>query len=149
MPSEVASVSATAALHRSQAPKVQMQRGEKRRERVVSDEECEQYLLCASPLLTDVASVLHDTGLRPDEAQRLDWSDIAFVNERHGKLRVRYGKTAAARRKLPLPSRLRSVLERCWQNAGRPIEGCAFPGPTKSGHINHSSLKKQLSKNCN
>ena len=78
-----------------------MLRGEKRRERVVNDEEFEKYLLCASPLLADVASVLHDTGLRPDESHRLDWADIAFVNGRHGKRRVRYGKTTAARRELP------------------------------------------------
>lgn len=130
----------------SQAPKIQMLRGERRRERVVGDEEFEKYLLCASPLLADVATVLHDTGLRPDEAHRLDWADIAFVNGQHGKLRVRYGKTAAARRELPLTPRLRSVLEARWQNAGQPCEGWVFPAPTKSGHIDHSSLKKQHSK---
>jgi integrase len=73
------------------APKLQMLRGEKRRERVVADEEFEKYLLCASPILTEVATVLHDTGLRPDECHRLDWSDIAFVNGRRGKLLVRHG----------------------------------------------------------
>jgi integrase len=130
----------------SQAPKITMLRGETFRERVVGDEEFEKYLLCASPLLADVATLLHDTGLRPDEAHRLDWSDVAFVNGRHGKLRVRYGKTAAARRELPLTPRLRAVLEARWQNAGRPSEGWVFPAPTKSGHIDHSSLKKQHSK---
>jgi integrase len=127
----------------AQAPKIQMLRGETFRERVVSDEEFEKYLLCASPFLADMATVLHDTGLRPDEAHRLDWADIAFVNGRHGKLRIRHGKTTAARRELPLTPRLRSVLETRWLSAGQPSEGWVFPGPTKSGHINHSSLKKQ------
>jgi integrase len=127
----------------SQTPKIQMLRGERRRERVVSDQEFEKYLLCASPLLADVAAVLHDTGLRPDETHRLDWADITLANGRHGKLRVRCGKTKAARRELPLMPRLHSVLERRWHNAEQPMEGWVFPGPTKSGHINHSSLKKQ------
>ena len=130
----------------SQAPKITMLRGETFRERVVGDEEFEKYLLCASPLLADVVILLHDTGLRPDEAHRVDWSDIALVNGRHGKLRVRYGKTTAARRELPLTPRLRAVLEARWQNAGRPSEGWVFPTQSKSGHIDHSSLKKQHSK---
>jgi integrase len=125
------------------APQVQMLRGEKRRERVVSDEDFARYLTCASLLLSDVAVVLHDTGLRPDECHRLDWSDIALTNGRHGKLLVRHGKTAAARRELPMTPRVRQVLEARWDLAGRPAEGWLWPSPTKSGHIDHSTLKKQ------
>src|SRR5712691_1285462 len=68
------------------APQVEMCGEETYRERVVSDEEFARYLLCASPLLADVATVLNDTGLRPDECHRLNWQDIAFVNGRHGTL---------------------------------------------------------------
>jgi integrase len=124
-------------------PKVQMLRGGKRRERVVTDAEFAQYVTCASPMLADAATVLHDTGLRPDECYRLDWSDITFTNGRHGKLLVRHGKTAAARRELPLTPRVRAVLEMRWEAAGRPAEGWLWPAPTKGGHIDHSSLKKQ------
>src|SRR5215469_1312424 len=60
--------------------------------------------------------VLHDSELPPV------WADITFVNGRHGKLRVRHGKTTAARRELPLPPRLRSVLETRWQNSGQPSD---------------------------
>jgi integrase len=74
------------------APRIPMAGSEPFRERVVGDEEFERYLLCAPPLLADVAALLYETGLRPDEAHRLDWTDIAFVNGRHGKLRVRFGK---------------------------------------------------------
>lgn len=90
--------------------------------------------------------VLNDTGLRPDECHRLDWTDITFVNGRHGKLRVRYGKSKAARRELPLTARLRAVLEGRHVSAGAPANGWIFPAPTKSGHINHSTLKKQHTK---
>jgi integrase len=125
------------------APKITMLRGERRRERVVGDEEFERYLACASPLLAEVATVLHDTGLRPDECHRLDWSDIVFVRGRNGKLAVRYGKTAAARRELPLTPRVRALLQARSESAGRSHEGWIWPAPTKSGHIDHSSLKKQ------
>lgn len=124
-------------------PRIKMISGEKRRDRVIGDEEFERYLTCASPLLADVATILHDTGLRPDEAHRLGWEDITFVNGRHGNLRVRYGKTKAARRQIPLTPRVRALLAARWENAGRPEDGWLFPAPTASGHIDHSSLKKQ------
>ena len=125
------------------APKVQMLRGEKRRERVVGDAEFAQYLTCASPTLSETATVLYETGLRPDECHRLDWSDITLTSGRHGRLRVRHGKTAAARRELPMTPRVRAVLQTRWEAAGRPAEGWIWPAPTKSGHIDHSTLKKQ------
>ena len=124
-------------------PKVQMLRGEKRRERVVTDEDFAHYLMGASPMLADAATVLHDTGIRPDECHRLDWSDVTFSNGRHGKLLVRHGKTAAARRELPLTPRVREVLRARWEADGRPDEGWIWPAATRSGHIGHSTLKKQ------
>lgn len=125
------------------SPKVQMLRGEKRRERVVSDEDFARYLTCASPLLADVAIMLNDTGLRPEECHSLKWSDIHFVNGRQGNLLVRRGKTAAARRQLPLTVRVRAMLHARWETAGRPEDGWVWPSQTKSGHIGHSTLKKQ------
>jgi hypothetical protein len=100
------------------APKLAMCGKETYRERVVSDDELARYLHSASPLLADVATVLNDTGLRPDECHRLDWSDVTFTNGRHGKLLVRYGKTDAARRELPLTptgeSLAGSAMGDCW-----------------------------------
>ena len=125
------------------APKVQMPRGEKRRERVVGDEELSQYITSASPMLAEVATTLNDTGLRPDECHRLDWSDVSFANGRYGKLMVRHGKTPAARRELPMTPRVSGVLQARWEATGKPIEGWVWPAPTKTGHIDHSTLKKQ------
>ena len=124
-------------------PKVQMLRGEKRRERVVTDEEFATYLSLASPLLFEVASTLYETGLRPDECHRIRWENIAWGNGRHGTLLITVGKTAAARRQLPLTPRLRGILESRWELAGKPQEGFVWPAPTKSGHIDHSTVKKQ------
>jgi integrase len=91
-------------------------------------------------LLGDVARVLFETGLRPDECHRLEWPDINFATNR---LLVHHGKTPAARRLLPLTQNVRAVLESRWQAADCPETGFAFPGPTQSGHIEHYTLKKQ------
>ena len=59
-------------------------------------------------------------------------------------LDYRYGKTAAARRVLPMTPRVRAILEARWYAAGKPEIGWVFPAlGTKSGHITHSSLRKQ------
>ena len=130
-------------------PRIQMLRGEKRRERVVSKEELLRYLGCASPLLADVAITLNDTGLRPDECHRLRWEDITWINGRNGSLLVTEGKTAAARRVLPMAPKVRAVLEARWNAVGKPLEGWIWPAPTKSGHIDHSTLKKQHARALN
>ncbi len=128
------------------APKLQLLPGEHHRERVVTPEEETRYLAAASPLLGDVATVLADTGMRPDECYRLRWEDVTWANGRNGSLLVKQGKTAAARRVLPLTPRVRAVLESRWDAAGKPQEGWLWPAPTISGHIDHSSLKKQHAK---
>jgi integrase len=117
--------------------------GERHRERVITPDEEMRYLAAASALLADVASVLADTGMRPDECYRMRWEDVTWANGRNGSLLVRLGKTAAARRVLPMTLRVRTVLERRWNGAGMPTEGWLWPAPTESGHIDHSSLKKQ------
>jgi len=43
-----------------------MLRGEKRRERIVREDEFTHYFSCASPLLAEVATALNNTGLRPE-----------------------------------------------------------------------------------
>ena len=125
------------------APKIELLAGERRRERVVTLQEESQYLAVASPLLAAVATVLADTGLRPDECHRLRWEEITWTNGRNGTLLVTHGKTAAARRVLPMAPRVRAMLEQLWETAGRPLDGWLWPAPTKTGHIDHSSLKKQ------
>ena len=57
-------------------------------------------------------------GRRPDECHRLPWENIAWINGRTGTSLVTEGKTAAARRSVPLTPRLRSILEGHWIAAG-------------------------------
>src|SRR5579884_1917410 len=124
------------------APKLVLLPGERRRERVITREEEALYLAAAPPRLADVATVLVDTGLRPDECYRLRWENISWTNARNGSLLVTHGKTPSARRMIPMTSRVKAVLEMRWENANRPQESWVWPAPTLSGHITHASLKK-------
>lgn len=103
-----------------------------------------RYLAAVSPLLADVATVLADTGMRPDECYLLRWEDVTWANGRNGSLLVTHGKTAAARRVLPMTPRVRTVLERRWNAAERPLEGWLWRRRAESAsrHMDHSSLKK-------
>jgi integrase len=125
------------------APKVKMLSGESHRERVITPKEEARYLAAANPLLSQIATVLVDTGLRPEECYRLLWDSITWVNGRNGTLLVTHGKTKAARRVLPMTLRVRLTLETRWQTCGQPSEFYVWPAPTQSGHIEPSSLKKQ------
>jgi integrase len=117
--------------------------GERHREHVVTVEEEARYLAAAPELMANVAAVLVDSGLRPEECFRLRWEAITWSNGRHGTFLVTHGKTAAARRVLPMTPRVRMILETRWEGAGKPIEGWVWPAPTRSGHLESSSLKKQ------
>src|SRR6266581_2628854 len=128
------------------APKVKTLPGENHRERVITPEEEARYLTSASPLLAEIATVLVDTGLRPEECYRLLWDSITWMNGRNGTLLVTHGKTKAARRLLPMTPRVRHILESRWEAVGRPLEGYVWPAPSKSGHMEPSSLKKQHAK---
>jgi len=128
------------------APKIKKLPGERHREHVVTHEEEARYLTVAQEPLGSVAAVLVDTGLRPEECFRLRWESITWSNGRHGTFLVTHGKTAAARRLLPMTPRVRAILENRWEGDGKPAEGWVWPAPTLSGHLEPSSIKKQHSK---
>ena len=109
------------------APTIKRLPGERHRERVVSYDEEARYLAAASELLASIATVLIDTGMRPEECYRLRWESITWVNGRNGTLLVTHGKTAAARRVLPMTPRVRAILESRWERTGRPLEGWVWP----------------------
>jgi integrase len=123
------------------AATIKMLHGEQHRELVVSPAEESRYLAAAPSLLNSFATVLVDTGMRPEECNRLRWEQVTWINGRHRTLLVTHGKTKSPRRVLPLSIRVRKVLEARWDAAQRPTEG--WDAPTKSGHVELSSLKKQ------
>jgi integrase len=112
----------------------------------VSSEEEARYLAAAPEPLSSVGAVLADTGMRPEECFRLRWESVTWANGRHGTLMVVHGKTAAARRVLPMTPRARHILEGRWEAAAKPIEGWVWPAATRSGHLEPSTLRKQHAK---
>lgn len=125
------------------SPRIKLLRGEHHRERVVTPDEEKKYLGAAGELMADISAVLIDTGMRPEENARLRWESITWGAGIYGTLQVTHGKTAAARRMLPLSPRVRSILERRWEAAGKPVEGWVWTAGTASGHIEPSTIKKQ------
>ena len=87
-------------------------------------------------LLRDVAIVLLDCGLRPEECFRLKWAE----NIRDGAIEIHTGKGRGSRRRIPTSQRVRAVLE--MRRAGLPSDW-VFPAPTQSGHTEASTIKKQ------
>jgi integrase len=128
------------------APIIKMLPGERHREHVVKPDEEARYLAAAPEPLGSVAAVLTDTGMRPDECYRLRWESVTWTNGRNGTVLVTHGKTAAARRVLPLTVRAKNVLQARWEAAGSPDEGWVWSAPTRSGHFEKSTLKKQHKK---
>jgi integrase len=128
--------------HIEGAPKIRMLPGETRRERVLTRDEEARYLAAAPEPLASVATVLLDSGMRPEECFRLRWESVTWANGRHGTVLVTHGKTAAARRVLPMTPRVRLALEAGWASANEPLEGWIWPAATRSGHIEPSSLRK-------
>ena len=148
-------------------PRVRLLPGANHRERVLSGDEERKYLDAASEvghelqesycralegiratqrgeqprkpdayLLRDVATILIDCGMRPEECCRLKWSD----NIRDGGIEIHTGKGRGSRRRIPCSQRVLSILD--MRRSGATSDW-VFPAPTKSGHIEASSLKKQ------
>src|SRR5260370_8378985 len=94
-------------------------------------------------LLSDVVTVLINTGLRPEENNRMDWDWNNWDNGNNGTFMVRCGKTKAARRQLYMTELVREILERRWEADGKPTQGWVWPAPTRSGPIEPHTLQKQ------
>lgn len=121
-------------------PLVKMLPGERHRDRVLTSQEEAKYLGAAEPLLRDVATVLLDCGIRPEECFRLKWGSV-----REGCIEIHYGKTNNARRRIPLSQRVAVALEMRQTNT---VSEWVFPARTRSGHIEPASLKRQHVKAC-
>jgi len=154
-------------------PRVRMIPGEARRDQVITPDEEKAYLDATQTIGTaileayrralagiratmrgehpiapedpyrmrDAATLLIDSGLRPDECFRLRWENI-----RDGALHVLFGKTASARRVIPLTPRADAIVQ-MRRAAARSAEW-VFPAATQSGHIEKSTLKKPHSNAC-
>jgi integrase len=75
--------------------------------RVLSLEEEKTYLPAASQPLRDIATLMIETGMRPEEVCRIRRENVHLE---HGYVFNPYGKTKAAKRKVPLSERAKQVL---------------------------------------
>src|ERR1700760_1264278 len=74
--------------------------------RVLNYEEQAKYLAKATPILRDVATLMLETGMRPEEVYRIKPENVNLAG---GFLFNPFGKTKAARRRVPLTTAARSV----------------------------------------
>jgi len=77
--------------------------------RVLSFDEQRKYLAAASPNVKDVATLILETGMRPEEVYRMRGENVELTL---GYVFVPFGKTKAARRRIPLPEGALAVLRR-------------------------------------
>jgi integrase len=77
--------------------------------RVLTYDEQGKYLAAATPMLRDVATLMLETGMRPDEVYRIKPENVNLTG---GFLLNPFGKTKAARRRVPLTAAARNVLTR-------------------------------------
>jgi integrase len=94
--------------------------------RVITFEEQRRYLGEASQPLHDIAEIMLDTGIRPEEvfritAENIDFKQTAIFNP--------FGKTKAARRTIPMTDDVSSILKRRAKEADRLITPFLFSSP--------------------
>jgi integrase len=72
-------------------------------------------------MLRDVATLMLETGMRPEEVYRIRRENVLLAQ---GFLAILYGKTKAARRRVPLTAAARSVLEQRMASAEEYLFPC-------------------------
>lgn len=104
--------------------------------RVLTFDEQEKYLAVATPLLRDVATLMLETGMRPEEVYRIRPENVNLAG---GWLFNPYGKTKAARRRVPLNSAARGVLGRRMESLKTPhIFPCETDGERPVPKVNNA-----------
>ena len=95
------------------------------RTRIVSPDEEQAYLANASQPLRDIAKIMLDTGMRPEEVFRIEKSHLDFVQQ---TIFNPFGKTPAARRKLTMTQNVLAVLK---ARSSLSKNSYVFPSPDK------------------
>jgi integrase len=125
--------------------KITLAKGERQRNRVLTDAEWQQYLVeCPQPW-RDAAIIIRGTGMRPGEVFCLRWENI-YQNGTGGLIQVTEGKTNAAKRMLPMIPTVFAALKSRHEEAGTPERGWVFPSSSREGHFNKDTAKDQHTK---
>jgi len=125
--------------------KISLAKGERMRDRVLTDAEVESYLGACPQPWRDVATILRGTGMRPGEVFALRWPNV-LLNGSTGLIQITDGKTKAARRMLPMVPKVYAVLKTRWESQNKPDDGWIFPSGAREGHFNKDAAKDQHKK---
>src|SRR6185369_12942102 len=79
------------------------------RERIISLQEEQAYMAAASQPLKDIARIMLDTGMRPEEVFRIERTNIDLA---HRTITNPFGKTKAARRKLTMTEEVWAIVKK-------------------------------------
>ena len=124
------------------APKrIGLAKGERQRERVLTEEESSAYLAACPQPWRDVATLVLGEGMRPGECYELCWEHV-LLNGHGGLIQVAKGKSKAARRILPMIPAVYAALKARHEAQGMPSAGWVFPTGSASGHMEETSAKK-------
>jgi len=126
-------------------PRITLAKGERQRERVLTDEEATRYLKACQQPWRDVATLMLGTGMRPGEVFKLRWEQV-LLNGSGGLIQITEGKSRAARRLLPMVPAVYQALKARHEAQGNPAQGWVFPSGAKSGHLEQGSAKNQHGK---
>lgn len=126
--------------------KVALAKGEKQRDRVLTEGESGKYLKACPQPWRDCATLILDEGFRPGEVFALRWPHVLMNADGSGFIQIVEGKSKAARRVLPMTPRVYGLLYARHEATGRPEDGWIFPSSSKSGHFNGDAAKEQHKK---
>lgn len=122
-------------------PKITLAKGERQRERVLTDVEVDRYLKACEQPWRDCATIMLGTGMRPGEVFALRWESALLNEDRTGLVQITRGKSKAARRVLPMLPPVYDALRSLWTAQNEPAEGWVFPSGSKCGHFEGSTAK--------
>ena len=124
--------------------RVPLAKGERQRDRVLTDAEISLYLdNCRQPW-RDAATLILGTGMRPGEVYGLRW-EFVLLNGSGGLIQISDGKSKAARRILPIIPDVYRMLKTRYEAHGKPEAGWVFPSAAKCGHLEQGTGKTQHS----
>ena len=123
-------------------PKITLAKGERQRERVLTDAEVSAYLKACEQPWRDAATLMLGTGCRPGEAFALRWEHV-LLNGLGGLMQIAQGKSKAARRLLPMVPAVYTAVKARWEVQGQPKEGWVFPSASRCGHFEGGTAKGQ------
>ena len=109
--------------------------------RIISHEEQQKYLAVASSLLRDVATMMLETGMRPEEVFTIQKENVHLIKR---YLFVPSGKTRFARRNVPLTEATVEILKRRLAKAKGPLFFLTGEDPNKPLTTIHNAHLKAL-----